>query len=102
MLRWRPPTEDPAVALLELAGRNPELMSDEAGSGTLDPRLLSMDEGERVEGALAVERQWLEERRVIPLMTAERWFTFDPRLHGVHIRADGVPLLHDAFWGAAR
>ncbi len=101
LLHWRPPTPDPALALLELAGRKVELQTEEAGEGTRDPRLLSAVEEERVEAALELERRWIEEHRVTPLMTAERWFTVDPRLREVHIRADGVPLLHDAFWGQA-
>lgn len=99
LLHWRPPTQDPALALLELAGRKVELQTDEAGEGTLNPRLLSRVEEERLEAALELERRWIEEHRVTPLMTAERWYTVDPKLREVHIRADGVPLLHDAFWG---
>ena len=101
LMHWRPPTSDPALALLELAGRKVELQTDELGEGTNDPRLLSAIEEERLEAALALERRWTEEHRVMPLMTAERWFSVDTRLHDVNIRADGVPMLHDAYWGEA-
>lgn len=99
LVHWRPPTQDPALALLELAGRKVELQTEEEGEGTLNPQLLSPVEEERLEAALELERRWIEEHRVTPLMTAERWYTVDPRLRDVHIRADGVPLLHNAFWG---
>ncbi|MGE5865350.1 MAG: hypothetical protein ACM32J_09640 [Rhizobacter sp.] len=64
-----------------------------------DPRLLSPSREERVEAALSVERAWLESNLVVPLLTADRWFAVDPDLRGVVIRADGVPLLDDAWWG---
>ena len=51
---------------------------------------------------MALERRWIDERLVVPLMTADRWYAVDPALRGVRIRADGVPLLHDAYWGLRR
>jgi hypothetical protein len=103
LLRWRPPTSDPALALLALAGKRPELVDEPSVKKALeDPRLLSERGDERLAAALALERAWLDAFAVVPLMTAERWFTIDPDLRGVQIRADGVPLLVDAYWGSAR
>ncbi|HEY4221259.1 MAG TPA: hypothetical protein VGO62_07945, partial [Myxococcota bacterium] len=104
ILRWRPPTSDPALALLSLAGKRADLTSDDAAKRALaDPRLLSASKDERVAGALALERAWLDAGLAVPLMTADRWFVVDPDLRGVQIRDDGVPLLFDAqFAGGGR
>lgn len=100
VLRWRPPTTDPALALLALAGRRHELVDDAAVQKALkDARLLSADAEARLAAALAVERALLDAGVVVPLMTADLWFTIDPDLRGVAIRPDGVPLLDDAYWG---
>ncbi len=97
ILRWRPPTSDPALALLSLAGKRKELLEDEGARRALaDPRLLSSSKDDRVAAAVALERAWLDAGTVVPLMTADRWFTVDPDLRGVQIREDGVPLLFDA------
>jgi hypothetical protein len=97
LLRWRPPTSDPALALLSLAGQRKDLVDDDAARRALaDPRLLSSSHEERVAAALALERAWLDGGEVVPLMTADRWFVVDPDLRGVQIREDGVPLLFDA------
>jgi hypothetical protein len=103
ILRWRPPTRDPALALLALAGMRPELSDDEGARRALaDPRLLSASPEERVAAALALERAWLDGALAVPLLTADRWFIVDPDLRGVIIREDGVPLLFDAYFGGAR
>ncbi len=103
VLRWRPPTTDPALALLSLAGARPNLVDDDAAQRALkDPRLLSFAEEERVAAAVALERAWLDAGLAVPLLTADRWFTADPDLRGVRIREDGVPLLHDATFGGLR
>ncbi len=103
VMRWRAPTTDPAIALLALAGRRPEIAQDPGVAKALkDPRLLSAEKEERLAAALAVERALLDAGVVVPLMTAERWFTIDPDLRGVVIRPDGVPLLDDAYWGGSR
>lgn len=100
VVRWRPPTADPALALLELASRFPDLqVRPPTDSPVADPRLLSADPEERVEAAIALERHWIETRAVVPLVTAERWFAFNPRLRGVRVRPDGVPLIDEAYWG---
>lgn len=99
LLRWRPKTTDPALALLALAGEHPDLKAATPPSALADPRLLSSSKEERVAGALALERVWLDARVVVPLMTADRWFAVDPALRGVRVRADGVPLLSGAYWG---
>ena len=96
-MRWRPPTSDPALALLSLAGKRKDLLDDENGKRALaDPRLLSSSKDERVAAAVALERAWLDAGLAVPLMTADRWFTVDPDLRGVQIREDGVPLVFDA------
>jgi hypothetical protein len=103
VLRWRPPTSDPALALLSLAGVRPQLINDEAANKALaDPRLLSASEEERVAASVALERAWLDAGLAVPLLTADRWFSADPDLRGVRIREDGVPLLHDATFGGLR
>jgi len=103
VFRWRPPVADPALALLSLAGKRPELVVDERVKKALaDPRLLSEKHEERLAAALSLERAWLEAFIVVPLMTAERWFTIDPDLRGVQVRADGAPLLSDAYWTTTR
>lgn len=103
VLRWRPPTSDPALALLSLAGARPELVQDDAARKALaDPRLLSSSEEERVAASVALERAWLDAGLAVPLLTADRWFSADPDLRGVRIREDGVPLLHDATFGGLR
>lgn len=99
LVRWRPPTQDPALALLTLAGERAELRSATPGDVLKDPRLLSADADERLAAALALERRWQESRMLVPLMTAQSWFGIDPGLRGVRVRADGVPLLDDAYWG---
>ena len=103
ILRWRPPTTDAALALLSLAGRRPELATDVAVQKALgDARLLSERSEERLVAALALERALLQSFAVVPLLTAERWFAIDPDLRGVQLRADGVPLMADAYWGNPR
>lgn len=99
LLRWRPRTTDPALALLALAGEHPDVRAATPSSALTDPRLLSSSLEERVAAALALERIWLDARVVVPLMTADRWFAVDPGLRGVRVRADGVPLLDSAYWG---
>lgn len=102
LLRWRPETQDPALALLALAGRRPALLASLPRTAFVDRRLLSEKVAERLEGALALERAFIETRVAVPLMTAERWFAVDPQLRGVQIRADGIPLLDDAYWWEGR
>lgn len=124
VLRWRPPTLDPALALLALAGaRTALLAAAPAESGLLadvptglprtggesgqsdplaNPDLLSSDPARRLEAALLVERAWIDQRRVVPLMTADLWVVVDPDLRGVTLRPDGVPLLEDAWWAVPR
>jgi len=98
VLRWRPESLDPAVALLSLAGS----VGDLADPSLADEALLDPDADRRLEAALTVERRWMDEGRVVPLMFADRWISVDPDLRGVRLRPDGVPLLHDAWWGAPR
>lgn len=103
ILRWRPPTRDPALALLSLAGRRKDLVADPAVQRALtDPALLSSSAAERMAAALTLERAWMDAGLAIPLLTADRWFTVDPDLRGVVLRADGVPLLFDAWFAGAR
>lgn len=99
VLRWRPPTTDPALALLSLAGAHPEILAATPVELLADKRLLSARPEDRMEAAILLEREWISSRVVVPLMTADRWFGVDPGLRGVRIRADGVPLLEGAYWG---
>ena len=103
ILRWRPPTRDPALALLSLAGRRKDLVDDPAVQRALaDPLLLSASLDERVAAALSLERAWMDAGLAIPLLTADRWYTVDPDLRGVVLREDGVPVLFDAYFAGAR
>jgi hypothetical protein len=95
VLRWRPPSLDPALALLALAGDHPRFLQD---LRLADPALLDPDPDRRFAAVTQVELAWIDEGRVLPLMTAERWITIHPDLRGVRLRPDGVPLLHDAYW----
>ena len=97
LLRWRPPTADPALALLDLAGSRPELLDGEPSALPI-PALLGPDVDARTLAALEIQERWVAEARVVPLMTTARWIVVHPDLHGVRVRGDGVPLLHDAFW----
>ena len=99
--RFRSPTPDPALAMLFLAGRYPARLGQHI-SPKQQRALLSGNTDERLEAAVLQERAWLSERRIIPVMVADRVFTVDSALYGVKIRGDGVPLLDRAYWGAAR
>jgi hypothetical protein len=102
VMRWRPPTTDPALALLSLAGTRSELRAkDVARTALADERLLSRNRDDRVAAALALERAWIDLGVAIPLMTADRWFVVDPDLRGVVIRPDGVPLVDGAYFAGA-
>lgn len=94
LIRWRPQTLDPALALLQLVADYPDVFS--APTDLLDA-LLSGDPAERLAAAVSVEASWLSDRRVVPLFTAERWISVSPTVRGVRVRPDGVPLLHDAY-----
>jgi hypothetical protein len=94
LVRWGPPSRDPALSLLALAAEHPDLHTP----GLRDPRLLDADPTRRLEAALDLERGWIEDRRVIPLLAARRWMAVHEDLHGVRLRADGVPLFDRAWW----
>jgi len=97
---WRPDARDPALALLALAGRHPELRGLPAEKTPLaNPDLLSGSLEKRMAAAIDLERYWLESHQVVPLLVADRWLGFQPGLRGVKLRPDGVPLLADAYWG---
>lgn len=98
VVRWRPESLDPAVVLLSLGGSYDAL----ADPTLAEPALLAEDPDRRLEAALDVERRWMQEGRVVPLMFADRWIAVDPDLRGVRLRPDGVPLLHDAWWAVPR
>jgi len=101
IFRWRPMTLDPALALLALSSRS-DILKAEDEAGTFDPNLLSSDAGLRLTAAMALERRWIAANLVVPLMSAERWYSVNPALRDVRIRTDGVPILDDAFFGAPR
>lgn len=93
IVRWRPPTRDPALAVLLLAG--------EFGFA-LDPQdvpgLLAEDAAVRASTALTVEQRWLDDRVAVPLLNAARTLSVSPSLRGVRLRGDGLPVLDDAWW----
>jgi hypothetical protein len=102
VVRWRPASDDPALALLALAGEHSALHDDNGRKHLNDPRLLSPEFDERMSGAIALERSWVESRRVVPLLFAELHYTVDTALRGVRIRPDGVPVFDDAYWNDGR
>lgn len=102
VVRWRPTSDDPALALLALAGQHAALHDDDTRAWLADPRLLSTDFDERVAGAIALERTWVESRRVVPLLFAELQYAVDPAMRGVRVRPDGVPVVDDAAWSVVR
>lgn len=102
VVRWRPASDDPALALLALAGQHGALHDDDARAWLADPRLLSSDFDERVAGAIALERTWVESRRVVPILFAELQYAVDPAMRGVRVRPDGVPVVDDAAWSVVR
>ena len=95
IVRWRPPIDDPGLALLSLAHRLqlPVPPTDAVA-------LLGGDRSSRTSAALTLERRWMDDRRAVPLLTASRWLVAHPRLRGVRLRGDGVPILDDAWWSA--
>jgi hypothetical protein len=103
LVRWHPPTRDPALALLAFLGERPALVAAPAVARALDARaLLAADPAARVGAALALERALLDSRLVVPLLVVDRWISVDPDLRGVGLRDDGVPLLDGAWWGGGR
>ena len=103
LVRWRPPTTDAALALLFLAGQQPELLDDPGVKKALsDRRLLSPDPAARLAAALDAERAFIASGFVVPLLSVDRWFIVDPDLRGVVVRPDGIPLLDGAWWAGAR
>ena len=101
IFRWRPMTLDPALALLALSSAS-DILNAEDDAGTFDPNLLATDAGVRLTAAMALERRWVDANLVVPLMSAERWYAINQALRDVRIRTDGVPILDDAFIGAAQ
>jgi len=96
LLRFRPESRDPALALLELATLNPELAAV-AGDLLAVPELLSPAPSERALAAIQLERHWLDSGLVLPLMTTQHWLAISRRLHDVELSSDGVPLLSRAW-----
>ena len=84
-----------------LALRCPLLPEDPAQLDAHLTRLLSPSPQERIEGAIVLERAWLDERRVIPLVSADFWVEIAPELKDVRLRPDGVVVLTEAFWSTA-
>jgi len=96
LLRFRPQSQDPAIALLELAAESTDLRA--AARGNLaDPRLLSADPSSRIEAALELEKVWLESKLILPLLTTQHWLAVNSSLRGVRLGAPGVPRLLDAW-----
>jgi hypothetical protein len=92
LLRFRPRSQDPALALLELAALDPSLAAL-AGARLTDPALLSRSASERVRAALDLERAWLDSGLVLPLMTTQHWLATSEHLRGVRVSPLGMPSL---------
>jgi len=100
LLRFRPRSQDPALALLELAQASPVLAAA-AKEKLTDPRLLSADPTKRIEAALELERSWLSSGLAFPLLTTQHWLALDAELRDVELDPTGVPSLHRAWTSAA-
>lgn len=96
LLRWRPPTGDAALALVTLAV---DLGLDLEGVDAA--ALLTADDAQSLEAALALERRWLDSLAAVPLLRAHRWLDLHPQLRGVSATPDGGPSLLDARWSKA-
>lgn len=101
VVRWRSPSADPGLAMLDLLSRFPELSIGLDRKRWVEP-LLHADLARRVEAALELEQHLIGEHSVIPLVTVDVVLDVHPGLKGVRVREDGVPLLWDAWWGSPR
>lgn len=93
IVRWRPPVADPALAILLLAAEFDLPLPSELRS-----TLLSADRASRTAAALTIEHGWMDAELAIPLLTAAHTLVISPRLRGVRLRGDGIPVLDDAWW----
>jgi len=106
LVRWQPRSSDPALALLELLTQHAPLELPQSGDKKRSPqeswgeRLLAVDDNVRLQAALDLERLWLQSGQVLPLLTAERWYTVRNGLQQLRLRDDGTLLLMDAYWEA--
>lgn len=92
LLRFRPSSSDPALALLELAALSPDLAK--LGGPLVSAKdLLSLSPSARALAAINLERHWLSTGKVVPLMTTQHWFATKQRLHGVEVGPSGTPSL---------
>jgi hypothetical protein len=92
LLRFRPRSSDPALALLELAALSPDLAK--LGGALVSAKdLLSLSPSARALAAINLERYWLSTGKVVPLMTTQHWFATKKRLHGVELGPSGTPSL---------
>jgi hypothetical protein len=92
LLRFRPRSSDPALALLELAALSPDLAK--LGGALISAKdLLSLSPSARTLAAINLERYWLSTGKVVPLMTTQHWFATKQRLHGVELGPAGTPSL---------
>ena len=101
VVRWRSPSADPGLAMLDLLSRFPELSMGLDHDRWVRP-LVHLDQAKRVEAALELEQHLMGEYRAIPLVTVDVVLDVNNGLKGVRVREDGVPLLWDAWWGSAR
>jgi hypothetical protein len=100
LVRFTPAVADAALALLAVAGSQSSFdPGDQAGAALLDGALLSADADQRLGAALDLERALLGSRTAIALLSIDTTIAVSPRLHGVRLRIDGVPLMADAWWG---
>ena len=60
--------------------------------------LLAQDLSLRVEAAMELEREWLEERSVVPLVSQDFWYDVDPSILGLQITPDGTLIFKQAYW----
>lgn len=96
--RFRPASEEPALAILAMIGG---LGERPALDDALIKRALSHDAGKRLEAALELERALIDQRVVVPLLTIERELGVAPGLHGARFSESGLPTFADLDWEVA-
>jgi hypothetical protein len=101
VVRWRSPSADPGLAMLDLLSRFPELSMGLDQDRWVRP-LVHLDQAKRVEAALELEQHLVGEHRAIPLVIVDVVLDVNRGLKGVRVREDGVPLLWDAWWVSPR
>ena len=98
LLRFRPESGDPALALLELASLYPALVVDTEDAESTP--LLSGSRSRRTLAAIELEARWLDGGAVLPLLSTQHWLAISQRVRGVTLTPGGTPSLWRAWTSA--